>query len=427
MRLNKIEIKNFKCFENESIKLHPKLNILMGNNGTGKTSLLEAFRILIGSLYLAFDKYKEKIEMPGIVKDDIRLKTVSNSLEPQIPTNVSANAVVDEVFLPTPEQPYQLFDNNEITWLRSMETFGGKTTTRDAKEMFAVSKKIQEAVRNGDEVNIPLVAYFSTDRYKKERRDTDISKAGSRMRGYFNALDTTTNTKFFLDLYYTETLDEIQNNVASPLLAAVNAAVRQCLDCQAMRYNLKSQELLMVYDNGDFMPFNLLSDGIRCTLAMVMEIAFRCYLLNPHLGENAPAMTKGVVLVDEIDLHLHPSWQLHILNDLRAAFPEIQFIVTTHAPLIISQIHDCNIYSIAEHRVYNLPNQNGRDANYILQQMDVPYIKQDSMDMLNKYFGLIDSGRGKSEEAIALRDQLQSILGEDHAELQRADMLLSFF
>lgn len=427
MRLKTISIKNFKCFENEAIELHPKLNILMGNNGTGKTSLLEAFRILIGSLYLAFDKYREKIEMPGIIKDDIRLKTVSNNLEPQIPTSVSANAVVDEVFLHASVQPYQLFDNKEITWLRSMETFGGKTTTRDAKEMFAVSKSIQEAVRRGDEINIPLVAYFSTDRYKKERRDTDISKAGSRMRGYFNALDTTTNTKFFLDLYYTETLDEIQNNIASPLLAAVNASVRRCLDCQTMRYNLKSQELLMVYDNGDIMPFNLLSDGIRCTLAMVMEIAFRCYLLNPHLGENAPVMTKGVVLVDEIDLHLHPSWQLHILNDLRVAFPEIQFIVTTHAPLVISQIHDCNIYSISEHRVYNFPSQNGRDANYILQQMNVPYIKQDSKDMLDKYFGLIDSGRGKTEEAITLREELQSLLGENHAELRRADMLLSFF
>ena len=102
MKLNKIEIKNFKCFENESIILHPKLNILMGNNGTGKTSLLEAFRILIGSLYLAFDKYKEKIEMPGIVKDDIRLKTVSNSLEPQIPTNVSAVESVPQNVCLTP-------------------------------------------------------------------------------------------------------------------------------------------------------------------------------------------------------------------------------------------------------------------------------------------------------------------------------------
>ena len=308
-----------------------------------------------------------------------------------------------------------------------METFGGKTTTRDAKEMLMVSKNIQEAVRRGDNVDIPLIAYFSTDRYKKERRETDISKAGSRMRGYFNALDTTTNTKFFLDLYYTETLDELQNGTSSPLLAAVNKAVRQCLDCQTMRYNLKTKELMMVYANGDFLPFNLLSDGIRCTLAMVMEIAFRCYLLNPHRGENAPAMTKGVVLIDEIDLHLHPSWQLHILNDLRAAFPKIQFIVTTHAPLVISQIKDCNIYSISEHQVYNFPNQNGRDANYILQQMDVPYMNSDSKNLLDKYIGLIDSGNGKSEEALSLREQLEVLLGANHAELQRADMLLSFF
>lgn len=426
MRLNRIKINNFKCFETESFELHPQLNILMGNNGTGKTSLLEAFRILIGSLYLAFDKYKEKIEMPGIIKDDIRLKTIGNNLEPQIPTSVMANAIVDKEFIQRQDHS-QLFETDEISWLRSMETFGGKTTTRDAKEMLMVSKNIQEAVRHGDNVDIPLIAYFSTDRYKKERRETDISKAGSRMRGYFNALDTTTNTKFFLDLYYTETLDELQNGTSSPLLAAVNKAVRQCLDCQTMRYNLKTKELMMVYANGDFLPFNLLSDGIRCTLAMVMEIAFRCYLLNPHRGENAPAMTKGVVLIDEIDLHLHPSWQLHILNDLRAAFPKIQFIVTTHAPLVISQIKDCNIYSISEHQVYKFPNQNGRDANYILQQMDVPYMNSDSKNLLDKYIGLIDSGNGKSEEALSLREQLEVLLGANHAELQRADMLLSFF
>ncbi len=427
MRLTKILIKNFKCFENETMDLHPRLNILMGNNGTGKTSLLEAFRILVGSLYLGFDKYKEKLEMPGIIKDDIRLKSISRNLEPQIPTSVWASAAVDGAFMPSAERSGHSSEDYEISWSRSVETLGGKTTIRDAKEMMTVSRSIQEAVRRGDDVDIPLVAYFSTDRYKKERRDTDISKAGSRMRGYFNALDTTTNTKFFLDLYYTETLDELQNGTSSPLLAAVNAAVRRCLDCQAMRYNLKSQELMMVYKDGDFLPFNLLSDGIRCTLAMVMEIAFRCYLLNPHLGEDAPAKTKGVVLVDEIDLHLHPSWQLHILNDLRAAFPEIQFIVTTHAPLVISRIQDCNIYSISEHQVYNFPNQNGRDANYILRQMDVPSMGQQSEDLLKRYFGMIDSGNGKSTEATLLREQLQSLLGENHAELQRADMLLSFF
>ncbi len=425
MRLSSINIKNFKCFEDETVTLHPKLNVLLGNNGTGKTTLLEALRIAIGSLYLSFDKYKDKIEMPGIVRDDIRLASNGESLEPQLPSSVQAYAVVVRRFEAKGE--VQLPDEYEISWLRAMETFGGKTTTRDAKQMQMFSKSIQASVRRGENIILPLVAFFSTDRYKKERRDTDISKAGSRMRGYFNALDTTTNTKFFLDLYYTETVNDVQNNTKSALLAAVNSAAKQCLNCQSLKYNLRSNQLLLVYENGDCMPFDLLSDGVRCTLAMVMEIAFRCYLLNPHLGEDAPRKTSGVVLVDEIDLHLHPSWQLHILNDLRAAFPEIQFIVSTHAPLIISQINDCGIYSISEHKVYNFPNQNGRDANQILQQMDVAYMKTETKDLLDSYFGLIDSGKGKSEAAIDIRQQLETSLGSNHAELKRADMLLSFF
>ena len=88
MKLNKINIHNFKCFEDVNIELHPRLNVLMGNNGTGKSSLLEAFRILIGSLYLGYDKYENKIAMPGIVKDDIRLRNIDGSLEPQIPAYV---------------------------------------------------------------------------------------------------------------------------------------------------------------------------------------------------------------------------------------------------------------------------------------------------------------------------------------------------
>lgn len=424
MRLKKIEIENFKCFEKEIIELHPQLNILIGNNASGKTSLLEALQILIGSLYLAFDKYKEGLKMPGILKDDIRLKNTSNSLEPQLPTKVSAWAEIDETFT----KSLKLQNPKEIRWLRSIETLAGKTTTREAKEMMSVSKNIQASVRSGKSVNIPLTAYFSTDRYKKERRESNsISTAGSRMRGYFNSLDTTTNTKFFLNLYFTETLDEIQNKTSSEMLAAVNSAVRECIHCDEIRYDLKKQTLLMAYNNGDLLPFDLLSDGVRCMLAMVMEIAFRCYLLNPHLGDEAPKATKGVVLIDEIDLHLHPSWQIHILNDLRNAFPNIQFIVTTHAPLVISQVSQCNIYSIAEHKVYEFPNQNGRDANYILQQMNVPYIKTETKELLDRYFGLIDSGKGKTEESIKIRKQLDELLGSNHAELKRADMLLSFF
>lgn len=210
MKLNRINIHNFKCFEDVSIELHPRLNVLMGNNGTGKSSLLEAFRILIGSLYLGYDKYENKIAMPGIVKDDIRLRNIEGSLEPQIPAYVYAEGELSHHYMPENSQ--------SICWKRAMETLGGSTTTRDAKDLQQASSKIQLSVREGLGQDIPLIAYFSTERYKKERRDTDVSSAGSRMRGYFNALDTTTSTKFFLDLYYTETLDQVQNDIESAFL-----------------------------------------------------------------------------------------------------------------------------------------------------------------------------------------------------------------
>lgn len=419
MRLNKIEIHNFKCFEDVSFELHPKLNVLMGNNGTGKSSLLEAFRILIGSLYLGYDKYENKIAMPGILKEDIRLRNIDGNLEPQIPTYVSCEGILSPCFMPN--------NTTSISWKRSMETLGGSTTTRDAKELQQASSKIQSSVRDGLRETIPLVAYFSTDRYKKERKGTAVSFAGSRMRGYFNALDTTTSTKFFLDLYYTETLDQVQNGTESMLLAAVNSAVSTCVNCRSLKYNLKTQELLVEYSDNESLPFNLLSDGVRCTLAMVMEIAFRCYLLNPHLGAEAPLRTNGVVLIDEIDLHLHPSWQIHVLNDLRMAFPEIQFMVSTHAPLVVSRLNDCKIYKIANRQVYNFPTQNGRDANYILKGMDVDYHTAEEQENLNTYFSLIDQGLGRSSEACELRKKLEGMLGDDNSELRRADMLLSFF
>lgn len=419
MKLSAIHIHNFKCYDDlKIVHLHPKMNILIGNNATGKSSLLEAIRVLIGSLYLKFDKYENKIAIPGITDDDVRLETINKSLEQILPCYVYAEAEVDSL---------NKDGKDSINWKRSVETKGGKTLYKEAKEMLTHSKSIQQSVRDGLPYNLPLIAFFSTDRYKKERKSTDVKSSGSRMQGYFNALDTTTNIKFFIDLFYTETLDQTQNGTESELLKTVYSSVQECLNCQSLKYLLKKQELMVGYEEEPPLPFSMLSDGVRSTLAMVMELAFRCYLLNPHLGVDAPKRTKGVVLIDEIDLHLHPSWQTHILEDLRKAFPELQFIVTTHAPLVISQIDDCCIYSISDRQIFNFPNQNGRTLDYIIEQMGVDYAKKGTKEKLATYFGLIETGKGKQEEAISLRNELETLLGKNHAELKRADMLLTFF
>ena len=162
-------------------------------------------------------------------------------------------------------------------------------------------------------------------------------------------------------------------------------------------------------------------------LAMIMEIAFRCYLLNPHLKGNAAKETDGIVLIDEIDLHLHPSWQMHVLNDLRKAFPKIQFIVTTHAPIVIGSIKEGRIFSIVNHEVSDFGLQIGRDANYILREMGAQEMDQNIKKDVDNYYIMIENGKGNSTEAKQIRTKLENLIGKDNTLLQRADVMLSFF
>ncbi len=416
MRLNSVILVNFKCFEHLQMDFHPSVNLIVGINGTGKSSVLEALSILLGSLFLSVDKYKGKIFSPVISNDDVRL----THLEQQFPVKVRACGVISS------------FDERcepvTVDWERSLETRNGTTRYANAKQMKDISSNMQQAIRNNRTANIPLVAYYSTDRFKKEKKDVGVEPEGSRLRGYYNALDPLTNIKFFLDLYYTETLASLQSGKPSELLDVVNAAVMQCLDCESLVFDIKKQEL--VYTDKQTLeqvPFHLLSDGVRCILAMVMELAARCYILNPHLGTMAAKETQGVVLVDEIDLHLHPSWQRHVVNDFREAFPNIQFVFTTHAPLVVGSLKEGHIFSISNCQSYDFGLQTGRDANYILNEMGVEEMDESLKDLLQNYLLLIEGGKGGSEKAQGMRQRLEKLLGANHAELKKADVMLSFF
>lgn len=213
MHINQIHLKNFRCYEDVDIEFHPRFNIFVGINGTGKSSALEALRIAIGSLFLGVDKYKDKIASPGISQDDVRL----SRLEQQYPVVISSKGMIEDFSADGASRTV------EIEWERSLTTKGGATRSANAKEMKEASVRMQEAIRKHKEIhNIPLVAYYSTDRFKKEKKDVGVEPDGSRLRGYYNVLDPLTNIKFFLDLYYTETLSALQHDTPSVILQAVN-------------------------------------------------------------------------------------------------------------------------------------------------------------------------------------------------------------
>lgn len=184
-------------------------------------------------------------------------------------------------------------------------------------------------------------------------------------------------------------------------------------------------------------PIDYLSDGMRSMVAMVADIAWRIATLNPHLGAEAAQETQGVVLIDELDLHLHPEWQRRVLGDLRRAFPRIQFIVTTHSPQVLAS---------AENRWVKMLNKDGeledagrvygKDSNSVLEDvMGVGARPPEVEAQLEALFAQLDdaeqaleSAPEQAAEAVsALREQLQaleSLLGREETSLVRARWMI---
>lgn len=148
------------------------------------------------------------------------------------------------------------------------------------------------------------------------------------------------------------TIQQYQRNKSISEYMAVCRAVEKCFffitgfNDVNVQYNLDTDDLDLIYTSQNKkvrIPLSKLSDGYKCTISLIADIAYRMALLNPQLNENVLEITNGIVLIDEIDLHLHPEWQKRIISDLRNIFPKIQSIVSTHAPSVINSVKSENL------------------------------------------------------------------------------------
>ena len=139
-----------------------------------------------------------------------------------------------------------------------------------------------------------------------------------------------------------------------------------------IQYSMATKELEIAYidenNNAMRMPINKLSDGYKSMISLVADIAYRMAVLNPQFLGDVCKNTDGVVLIDEIDLHLHPAWQQRVLEDLRAIFPKVQFIVSAHAPAVINTVERESI-RILKNRNVIIPQIEtyGKDTNSVLK------------------------------------------------------------
>jgi predicted ATP-binding protein involved in virulence len=198
-------------------------------------------------------------------------------------------------------------------------------------------------IEKGETFSLPLFAFYECDRLWRPKDELSAEQSArakySRFDPYIDCFHTGADHRAIGEWLLKHELASLQQKEETPMLQAIRSAARAAVEgCTDLRFDFEESRVMIEFEDGKAIPFEHLSDGQRTMLGLFCDLARRAAVLNPHFGGEANAKTAGVVLIDELDLHLHPKWQRRIIEDLRRTFPQIQFICTTHSPFLIQSL-----------------------------------------------------------------------------------------
>ena len=426
MKIDTLSLNNFRRFADFNTSFHPKLTVVVARNGQGKTSVLDGIAIALGTFVGAFDMGKAR----SIERTDARYQRRYNSPEneQQYPVKVEADISI------TNHEPIKV--------LRELISPKGNTTTKDASQLTEYGKSLMERVRGLEDVKLPVISYYGSGRLWVVHKDMQRKKvlSESRSLGYEDCLTPASNFKQLqqwmgkatLAVMQQQQMPEYKDYKFADQVEGIKHAVNEALseeDWRGFHYSLTHEELAMQHEEHGLLPVSLLSDGIRAMVSLVADLAWRCTKLNPHFGKEAPQKTPGIVLIDEVDLHLHPAWQQRVIRSLTSVFPAVQFVVTTHSPQVLSTVARESIRLIKFDRQAASSSEKplavsyGEESQNVLQAiMEVdPQPPVPEREQLERLTTLVESGNYQSGEATLLLQQLRERLSSHHPQLQRLE------
>lgn len=427
LKLDKLSVTNFRCFAHCEVEFHPGLTVLVAENGSGKTAVLDA----VGAALSVFINALYPLErVRRIERSDVRLiPDPARRMSPCLPIEYEAQATVQGA---------------AVTWKSAVRTYGDKV--RPSTRHFGPLKGAAQSFL-ADTAILPLVAYYGTGRLWSEQRQTEyrrssITSVGERVAGYADCLTSSSSFKgisAWFEHRFRQTAspsfrESLQANLA--MIEGVKTATDTVLSptgWSSLRWDDELHTLTAKHDTRGELPLSMLSDGVRTMLALVADVARRCASLNPHLSDRAAIETPGVLIIDEVDMHLHPRWQQQVLGLLQAAFPALQIIVSTHSPHVLSTVDKSSI------RVLHISNgdvvietpliqtRGVESADVLATVMDVDPVPQlEESTALSVYRKLIEAGDAEGEEASDLRQRLIAHYGRSHPVMLEADRLIRF-
>ncbi len=438
LRLDRLRLHNFRCFADCSLDFQQDLTVFVAENGRGKTALLDGIGVALGTFV---DAVSGTRQFHGFERADVRLlRSEAGDMTPALPTRFVADGYVA---------------GQQVHWSRSLQKYSlrARSSTKDAKSVMDLARSMREGLEHSElqnpesEVQLPLVAFYGTGRLWSEHRLTEGKKkyaidSRSRLSGYTDCLSSSSSFKGVV-AWYENKMNEIadakfatQLSGNLSLIAAIKEAVRVVLEptgWQELNWDSQSRSIVVEHPGQGRLPLSALSDGVRNMIALVADIAHRCARLNPHLQEQAARRTAGVLLIDEVDMHLHPQWQQLVVDLLRKAFPALQLIISTHSPHVLSTVNKESIRVIrlldgqTSIDTPTIQTRGVMSADVLASIMGVdpvPYI--DEAIWLTKFRALIEDGEAESPTGQELRGKLGAHFGEDHPLMADCDRLIRF-
>jgi predicted ATP-binding protein involved in virulence len=461
--LEKLSLANFRGFEQIDLAFEPNVNVLAGVNGIGKSGLLQALAILFSGSLPAFTPSAAK--PLSFTDDDVQHD--KSSLEASAIFTVAEQRfhITGTRRLPDPKAQERLGRRLEAVRAELRRVKDDRARTRELKReekgilsslseegdrwepLFydASGETVQAGPRRvprddpGDVVgrlrvrpNHPQVIYFSTRRHLPDRPRVLPAPAPSEVKNAFpKALeDREVSLSEFMHWFHSqERLGGRGARRRRRVLDSLRSVLTRLIpEFTGLRIEERPFLRFTVEKDGIPLALNQLSDGERGILAVLFDITRRLAIANPD-SEDPVADGKAIVLIDEIELHLHPSWQRRVMKRLAETFAGCQFIVTTHAPLVLGEVEGRCIRFLfrQDGRVtsWTPPYSLGWDSNRILEQlMDVSSRDPSIAEKLTELFREID--RERLTDAKGMIDALERVLGENDPDLIRARSLIAF-
>lgn len=412
MRVTRLKLANLRAIEAMEFGFQPGCNLIVGVNGVGKTSVLDALAVCLSAVVRDATRLRTRIESFGV--DDIR---------------IGADALTLECDFSIGQANRTYLIHKPRATSAPQEKMGGmpRKQVHETPERAEYLGERPKPTTGKEPEGRPLAVLFSTRRaLPSERAPAKNVAAGGIPAAYAEAFS---NRELRLGEFAAWMRVQHALSTETPssgrVLVAFEEAVRRFLpEYKNLRVNDAERPKLLIDHGSTTLEVRQLSDGERGTLAMVLDLTRRLAQANPNITDPA-ANAEAIVMIDEIDLHLHPQWQRKIVQNLTAAFPKCQFIATTHSPQVIGEVEHERIQIISNGQVYSPTHSFGVDSSRVLEEiMESGPRTEVVQNLLSQISQAVEAKNFTAAQELLVK--LKGQVGDNDPEVIRAGTLLEF-